>query len=245
MCTRSLTRTANTFVLIFVSAILLCSILAYIATWWSISFWNCLSSFDSTTHFSILISKGLCSDSSQAEKTDFDDCKSWATARDESPDGRADEDAVYYQQGGVMCITAMISSAALCLVSASVLKYPNCSFYIRHAQLLLLSILFLLFVFTVALLSETWYTEPSHFAPYDFCNSWYSGPDIGLSAALFNIAASVSVGLFVVFPCSYCIEESERDSLDSFISPLMIPVAVPASPSAPPMEPMPARYYYE
>ena len=237
MCTKSLRKKAHVGICVCSGLLLVCSVLSFTATWWSVNFWDCGDSFEETTHYSLLLSKGLCSDSSAAEITNFDDCHSWADIGDDAADDQASDDAALYQHGRAVSIVDIAVSSVLFIVSvASVTNTPHLKL-VRLIKLVCFCVLFLLNVFSIGLLSETWYTEPSHYPPYDTCDSWYSGPDVGLSADIFSTCLCTVSALFMLFPCLSCVDEDGRDSAaeeDSLTTSLIVPVAV-AVPSAPPL----------
>lgn len=237
MCTKSLRKRAHVGICVCSGLLLVCSALSFTATWWSVNFWDCGGSYEDTTHYSLLLSKGLCSDSSSAEKTNFDDCHSWADIGDDADDDDAEQDAALYIHGRAVSIAAMaVSSVLFCVSAASILNTPQLQLF-RAIKLICFCVLFLLYMFCIGLLSETWYTEPSHYPTYEFCESWYSGPDIGLSAAVFSTCLCTACALFMLFPCYSCVDEDNRASAaeeDSLTTPLVIPVAT-AVPSAPPL----------
>jgi hypothetical protein len=231
MCLRPLNKGGKVMMVVCAAAIILCCALSFTATWWRISFWDCDSTYDSaTTHFSLLLNSGLCSDSDGAEKTDFQHCQSWQSVKeDAADDSTAQNDAALYEHAWAMCIAALVVASIIFSTTLVEMKAPEYLFWIRHSdafhekfllwtrhlQMLGFCSMFLMLMFNIALLADTWYTEPDHYAPYEFCDIQYAGPDVGLFAALFAICVAMFCGLFLIFPCAVCLSPEQRESRTS------------------------------
>ena len=103
------------------------------------------------------------------------------------------------------CISTLVLSSILFCISIYDWGLHRCQHWIRFTELIGLCTVFLLLIFCVALLADTWYTDPSHYLAYNYCNSWYSGPDIGACAALVAIIICTVCGFVMIFPCSVCV----------------------------------------